>query len=67
MKMSFRLLACVACAALIPATDTPGAALGAGEVVSTGTLTDAYPVAPGEAWSTEFEGIDLSGLRVSFR
>ena len=49
------------------ASDTPGAALGAGEVVSTGTLTDAYPVAPGEAWSTEFEGIDLSGLRVSFR
>lgn len=49
------------------ATDSPNAALRAGELVTTGTLTDAYPVRPGELWSTEFEGIGLGGLRLSFR
>ncbi|HKI64720.1 MAG TPA: fumarylacetoacetate hydrolase family protein [Burkholderiales bacterium] len=38
----------------------------AGEIVSTGTLTDAHPVAPGETWSTAFEGLPLKGLQVSF-
>jgi 2-oxo-3-hexenedioate decarboxylase len=41
--------------------------LAAGEIVSTGTLTDAHPVAPGETWSTAFEGLPLNGLKVSFR
>ena len=41
--------------------------LAAGEIVSTGTLTDAHPVAPGETWSTAFEGLPLNGLEVSFR
>jgi 2-keto-4-pentenoate hydratase len=41
--------------------------LAAGEIVSTGTLTDAHPVAPGETWSTAFEGLPLDGLEVSFR
>ncbi|MGH8745344.1 MAG: 2-keto-4-pentenoate hydratase [Burkholderiales bacterium] len=40
--------------------------LGAGEIVTTGTLTDAHPIAPGETWSTAFEGLPLNGLRVSF-
>jgi len=40
--------------------------LEAGEIVSTGTLTDAHPVAPGERWSTEFEGLSLQGLSLSF-
>jgi len=40
--------------------------LRAGEIVSTGTLTDAHPVAPGETWSTAFEGLPLKGLKVSF-
>lgn len=40
--------------------------LAAGEIVSTGTLTDAAPVAPGETWSTEFTGIDLPGLTVRY-
>jgi 2-oxo-3-hexenedioate decarboxylase len=39
--------------------------LRAGEIVSTGTLTDAHAVAPGETWSTEFSGI-LPGLTVRF-
>lgn len=41
--------------------------LAAGEIVSTGTLTDAHPVAPGESWSTAFEGLPLNGLELSFQ
>src|SRR3954469_17770264 len=40
--------------------------LAAGEIISTGTLTDAHPVAPREAWSTEILGLPLSGMRLSF-
>jgi 2-keto-4-pentenoate hydratase len=40
--------------------------LAAGELVSTGTLTDAHPVAAGETWSTEMRGLPLAGLRVAF-
>ncbi|HWD21511.1 MAG TPA: fumarylacetoacetate hydrolase family protein [Burkholderiales bacterium] len=42
------------------------APLAAGEIVSTGTLTDAHPVAPGETWSTEIRGLPLHGLTVHF-
>jgi len=40
--------------------------LAAGEIVSTGTLTDAHPVAAGETWSTAFTGLPLAGLEVRF-
>ena len=40
--------------------------LAAGEIVSTGTVTDAHPVAPGERWSTELVGLPLPGLRLLF-
>jgi 2-oxo-3-hexenedioate decarboxylase len=43
------------------------APVGAGEVVTTGTLTDAYPVKAGETWSTRLAGIELPGLEVAFR
>lgn len=47
---------------------TPGARpIGPGEVVTTGTLTDAAPVAPGDTWSTTLEDLDLPGLSVTFR
>ncbi len=36
--------------------------LAAGEIVTTGTLTDAQPVAPGESWSTRLDGIPLDGI-----
>ena len=36
--------------------------LAAGELVSSGTLTTSLPIAPGETWSAEVEGIDLSSL-----
>jgi 2-oxo-3-hexenedioate decarboxylase len=42
------------------------APLAAGEIISTGTFTDAHPVAPGEAWRTELTGLPLAGLRVRF-
>jgi 2-oxo-3-hexenedioate decarboxylase len=38
--------------------------LRAGEIITTGTLTRAFPVLPGERWSTEIEGYDLPGLSV---
>ena len=38
--------------------------LRAGEIISTGTLTDAHPVAPGETWRTEVTG--FSGLTLAF-
>src|SRR3954465_7523191 len=40
--------------------------LAAGEIISTGTLTDAHPVAPREAWSTEILGLALPGMRLTF-
>lgn len=40
--------------------------LQAGEIVSTGTLTRAFPVAPGETWTTELEGIPLPGVSLKF-
>jgi 2-oxo-3-hexenedioate decarboxylase len=39
----------------------------AGEVVTTGTLTAALRVKPGETWSTKLGGIELPGLAVTFR
>lgn len=38
--------------------------LRAGEIVTTGTLTRAFPVQAGERWSTEIAGYDLPGLHV---
>ena len=41
-------------------------ALQAGEIITTGTWTDAYPVQAGQTWGTAFSGIPLPGLSVSF-
>lgn len=38
--------------------------LRAGELVTTGTLTRAFPVLSGEVWTTRIEGLDLLGLSV---
>ena len=40
--------------------------LKAGEIVTTGTLTTALPVAPGETWSTRLLGLALPGLTLRF-
>ncbi|MCC7370639.1 MAG: hydratase [Chloroflexi bacterium] len=38
----------------------------AGEIVTTGTLTAAMPVQPGETWSTSFDGLGVTPLTVTF-
>jgi 2-oxo-3-hexenedioate decarboxylase len=38
--------------------------LAAGEIVTTGTLTRAFPVSGGETWTTELTGVELDGLRL---
>ena len=40
--------------------------LAAGEIVTTGTLTRAFPVAAGETWTTELTGVPLEGARLGF-
>jgi 2-keto-4-pentenoate hydratase len=40
--------------------------LAAGEIVSTGTLTDAHPVHAGERWSTDLHGFAARGLTIDF-
>ena len=40
--------------------------LRAGELVTTGTLTAAFPVAAGETWATRLAGISLADLSVTF-
>ncbi|MGE3307421.1 MAG: 2-keto-4-pentenoate hydratase [Rhizobiaceae bacterium] len=37
-----------------------------GEIVTTGTLTPAFPIRPGERWATTLDCIDLPGLSVEF-
>jgi len=41
--------------------------LRAGEIITTGVLTDAHPVAPGETWRTELAGLPFHGLEISFQ
>ncbi|WP_407518576.1 2-keto-4-pentenoate hydratase [Methylobacterium oryzisoli] len=49
----------------ILAADPDGPPLAAGEIVSTGTLTRALPVAPGETWTTRLSGLPLPGLSLT--
>src|SRR5215207_2723121 len=48
------------------ASDPVNPPLAAGEIVTTGTLTRAFPVAPGETWTTELSGIALDGIAIRF-
>jgi 2-oxo-3-hexenedioate decarboxylase len=40
--------------------------LAAGELVTTGTITDAWPVATGETWSSDYGELGLDGLTLTF-
>ena len=40
--------------------------LRAGDLVTTGTVTRAFPVAAGETWSTTIAGLPLPGLTIAF-
>lgn len=48
------------------ARDKHNPPLAAGEIVSTGTLTRALPVKPGETWTTRLNGIALEGVTLRF-
>jgi 2-oxo-3-hexenedioate decarboxylase len=48
------------------ARDPVNPPLAAGEIVTTGTLTRAFPIAAGETWRTALSGISLEGIEVSF-
>jgi 2-oxo-3-hexenedioate decarboxylase len=48
------------------AADPVNPPLAAGEIVTTGTLTRAFPVAAGETWTTELTGVPLEGARLGF-
>jgi 2-oxo-3-hexenedioate decarboxylase len=37
----------------------------AGEIVTTGTLTELQSMTPGDTWSTNLDGIDLPGLSIT--
>jgi 2-oxo-3-hexenedioate decarboxylase len=52
--------------AAVLAADPESPPLVAGEIVTTGTLTDAMPIAPGECWTTELVGLDLPGIDLRF-
>lgn len=48
------------------AHDKDNPQLAAGEIVTTGTLTSAMPVKPGERWTTTLSGIPLGGIGIRF-
>ena len=51
----------------ILANDPESPPLRAGEIVATGTLTRALPVAPSERWSTALEGLPLPEMSLDLR
>ena len=40
--------------------------LAAGELVTTGTITDAWPVRAGETWSSDYGTLAIAGLALRF-
>jgi 2-oxo-3-hexenedioate decarboxylase len=46
--------------------DAEAAPLKAGDIITTGTLTKAFAVKPGERWTTALQGIALPGMDVTF-
>ena len=53
---------CLAELAAAISRQTPDAPLSAGELVSSGTLTEGQLIAPGDSWTADVEGIDLAPL-----
>ena len=43
-----------------------GYSLNPGDIVTTGTVTRAFPIRPGERWSTEVDGLPLPAMNLSF-
>jgi 2-keto-4-pentenoate hydratase len=40
--------------------------LAVGEIVTTGTVTDAWPVAPGQTWTSDYGALGLPGVTLTF-
>ncbi len=51
----------------ILSADPDSPALSEGQVVTTGTLTDAVPIVSGDRWSTRIDGVDLPGAGITFQ
>ena len=52
--------------ARVLATQPQFAPLAAGEVITTGSLTDAWAVRPGEVWSSDYGTLGIGGLTAAF-
>jgi 2-oxo-3-hexenedioate decarboxylase len=48
------------------ARDPANSPLATGDIVTTGTLTRAFPILPGQSWSTRLHGIELASRPVWF-
>jgi 2-oxo-3-hexenedioate decarboxylase len=48
------------------ATQPQFAPLAAGEIITTGTLTAALPIAAGETWTSDIGGLPVAPLTVTF-
>ena len=48
------------------AADPASPPLASGEIITTGTVTRAFPITAGETWSTKFKGLKLPGATVHF-
>ena len=48
------------------AKDANNLPLARGEIITTGTLTDAYPIGPGQHWRTQLHGLDLAPVSIGF-
>ena len=46
--------------------DQPGHELHTGEVITTGTVTNAWPITAGESWTCDYGSLGLSSFRVTF-
>ena len=51
---------------VVVSDDPVNSPLATGDIVTTGTLTRAFPILPGESWSTRLHGIELGGRPVWF-
>ena len=49
---------------LVTQPQFPG--LAAGEIVTTGTVTDAWPVVAGESWSSDYGSLGIDGISLTF-
>jgi 2-oxo-3-hexenedioate decarboxylase len=48
------------------ATQPEAPPLASGEIITTGTITDAWPVAAGERWTSDYGMLGITGLMLTF-